>query len=47
MKMEELITHFAVNNLIADDGPVRQGNRTFECGADGLVRQGNFREALA
>ena len=36
-----------VNNLIATDGPVRQGNRTFECGADGLVRQGNFHEALA
>ena len=36
-----------VNSFIANDGPVRQGNRTVDCGTDGLVRQGNFRYALA
>ena len=38
--------HLPFNNLIPDDGPVRQGNRTVDCGLDGLVRQGNFRYAL-
>ena len=34
------------NSLFANDGPVRQGYRTVDCGLDGPVRQGNFRYAL-